>query len=59
MPGKKPKLMSYSDFMDEPLELGPPTGTFEELLELGYTMAEGRPDLIVYLENPPLQKWEA
>jgi hypothetical protein len=54
---EKPKLKSYSDFMDEPLELGPPNGTFDELLELGHMMATSRPGLIVYMENPPLQKW--
>lgn len=58
MPEKKPVLKAYSDFMDEPLELGPPTGSLDELLELGHTMATSRPGLIVYLENPPLQKWD-
>ena len=55
----KPQLKSFSDLMDEPIDVGPPDQSFDEILELGTMLAEGRPGLIVYVENPPLQKWRS
>ena len=52
------QLKGFSDLMDEPIDLGLPNENFSEILELGTMMAESRPGLIVYVENPPLQKWE-
>lgn len=52
-----PQLKKFSDFMDEPLDVGPPTENLDEILELGTQLAERGDGLIVYVENPPLQKW--
>lgn len=52
------QLKKWSDLMDEPLDVGPPTGDLNKILELGTMVAESHPDLIVYVENPRLQKWE-
>ena len=53
------QVKAFSDLMDEPIDIGLPSENFSEILELGYVMAESRPGLIVYVDNPPLQKWEA
>jgi hypothetical protein len=44
--------------MDEPKDEGPADASFDEVLELGTVLAEHGDGLIVYVENPPLQKWE-
>lgn len=55
---KKPsQLKGFSDFLDEPFDIGLPTQDFDTILELGSTLAESRPGLIVYVEGPVLQKW--
>jgi hypothetical protein len=51
------QIKAYSDLMTSPIDIGLPSPDFNELLELGYFMAESRPGLIVYVDNPPLQKW--
>lgn len=53
-----PQLKTFSDFMDEPKDEGPADASFDEVLELGTVLAEHGDGLIVYVENPPLQKWE-
>ena len=57
MPAKK-QLKAFSDFMDEPIDLAQPTEDMDKILELGTIMAEHGEGLIVYVDNPPLQKWE-
>ena len=57
MPETKPALKAFSSLMDEPIDIGPPDLDFDEILELGHMLATSRPGLIVYVENPPLQKW--
>jgi hypothetical protein len=52
------KLKTYSDLMEAPIDIGPEHQSFDEILELGTTLATSRPGLIVFVENPPLQKWE-
>ena len=52
-----PQLKKFSDFMDEPMDVGPPTEDMDKILELGTIMAEHGEGLFVYVENPPLQKW--
>jgi hypothetical protein len=52
-----PQLKKFSDFMDEPQDVGPPDQSMDEILELGTMLAEHGEGLIVYVENPPLQKW--
>jgi hypothetical protein len=49
--------MTFSDFMDEPIPQGEETDDMDAILELGTTLAEHGEGLIVYVENPPLQKW--
>lgn len=49
--------MAYSQLLDETMPVGSPSKDFDELLELGDFMAEGRPGLIVYIQGS-LQKWE-
>jgi len=51
------QVKAFSDLMEEPIDIGPPSEDFNEILELGTFMAESRPGLIVYVDNPPLQKW--
>lgn len=51
------QLKAFSDFMDEPVDLAEPTENMDKLLELGTIMAEHGEGLIVYVDNPPLQKW--
>lgn len=53
------QVKSFSDLMDEPIDIGPPSENFSEILELGTFMAESRPGLIVFVDRPQLQKWEA
>jgi len=57
MPGKK-QLMKFSDFMDEPLPVAEPTEDMDKILELGTIVAEAGESVIVYVDNPPLQKWD-
>jgi hypothetical protein len=52
-----PQLKKFSDFMDEPMDVGPPTEDMNKILELGTIVAEAGESVIVYVENPPLQKW--
>lgn len=49
------ELKGFSLLTEEVLDLG--VGSDDALLELGDMQATGHPNLIVYLENPPLQKW--
>jgi hypothetical protein len=50
--------MKFSDFMDEPQPVAEPTKDMDKLLELGTIVAESGEGLIVYVDNPPLQKWD-
>lgn len=54
---KKLQLKKFSDLMDKPADVGPPSENFSDILELGTIVAESHPDLIVFVDNPPLQKW--
>lgn len=52
------KVHAYSTLTDEVVDLGVPNTDVDQLLNLAETIATDRPGVIVYLENPPLQKWE-
>jgi hypothetical protein len=47
----------FSLLTEETVDLGLPTEDLDTLLELGDTVATSRPDVIVYVEGPALQKW--
>ena len=51
------QLLGLSSYMEDPLPIGPPSEDLDALLGLADLMATNRPDLIVYVEGPALQKW--
>lgn len=51
-------LKAYSQLTGDVLELGPDTTDLDDILGLGETMATNRDSLIVFVDGPPLQKWE-
>ena len=52
------QLHAYSLLTDDVLDIGPVTADYDAILELGDMMATARPDIIVFVEPPVLQKWE-
>lgn len=52
------QLKLFSTQTEEILEIGPPSEDLDAILGLADMMATNRPDVIVYVDGPALQKWE-
>lgn len=47
----------FSTLTEETVDLGLPSEDLDAILGLADTIATNRPDVIVYVEGPVLQKW--